>query len=188
MKERIEKLLEAGRNEGIVVAGTPQMGTFHTLCARILRKEINLLGYDTNFQIFDDQDQQSLIKQVMKKLDIDTDQIRPRALMEAISRAKNAFIDEELYVAQAGSYFEEIVGKIYQAYQRELKHNNALDFDDLIRFVVTIFQGHADVLLRYQNQFQYIMVDEYQDTNSPQYLFVHLLAQKNKNIFVIGDD
>jgi DNA helicase-2/ATP-dependent DNA helicase PcrA len=188
MKERIEKLLETGRSEGIAVRGTPNMGTFHTLCARILRKEIHVLGYDTNFQIFDDQDQQSLIKQVMKKLDIDTDQIRPRALMEAISRAKNAFIDEEQYLAQAGSYFEEIVGKIYQAYQRELKQNNALDFDDLIRFVVTIFQRHPDVLLRYQNQFQYIMVDEYQDTNSPQYLFVHLLAQKEKNIFVIGDD
>jgi len=188
MKERIEKLLEAGRNEGIVVRGTPHMGTFHTLCARILRREVQVLGYDTNFQIFDDQDQQSLIKQVMKKLDIDADQIRPRALMEAISRAKNTFIDEEQYLAQAGSYFEEIVGKIYQAYQQELKRNNALDFDDLIRFVVTIFQKYPEVLLRYQQQFQYIMVDEYQDTNSPQYLFIHLLAKKNKNIFVIGDD
>ncbi len=188
MKERIEKLLEAGRNEGIVVRGTPHMGTFHTLCARILRREVQVLGYDTNFQIFDDQDQQSLIKQVMKKLDIDADQIRPRALMEAISRAKNAFIDEEQYLAQAGSYFEEIVGKIYQAYQQELKRNNALDFDDLIRFVVTIFQKYPEVLSRYQQQFQYIMVDEYQDTNSPQYLFIHLLAKKNKNIFVIGDD
>jgi DNA helicase II / ATP-dependent DNA helicase PcrA len=188
MKERVENLLVLGREEGVRVADMPQMGTFHTLCARILRKEIAVLGYETNFQIFDDQDQQSLIKQVMKKLDLDTDQIRPRALMEAISRAKNAFIDEELYVAQAGSYFEEIVGKVYQTYQQELKRNNALDFDDLIRFVVTIFQKNPEVLHRYQERFQYIMVDEYQDTNSPQYLFVHLLAQKQKNIFVIGDD
>jgi DNA helicase-2/ATP-dependent DNA helicase PcrA len=91
-------------------------------------------------------------------------------------------------LAQAGSYFEEIVAKIYQAYQKELKRNNALDFDDLIGFVVTIFQRNPEVLSRYQERFQYIMVDEYQDTNSPQYLFIHLLAQKQKNIFVIGDD
>lgn len=188
MKERLEKLIESGRNEGAQIFQMPHMGTFHTLCARILRREIAVLGYETNFQIFDDQDQQSLIKQVMKKLDIDGDQIRPRGLMEAISRAKNAFIDEELYLAQAGSYFEEIVAKVYQGYQRELKRNNALDFDDLIRFVVTIFQQNPEVLARYQNQFRYIMVDEYQDTNSPQYLFIHLLAQKEKNIFVIGDD
>lgn len=188
MKERLALLLESGVAEGMQVSQMPHMGTFHTLCARILRREITVLGYETNFQIFDDQDQQSLMKQVMKRLDIDDDQIRPRGLMEAISRAKNAFIDEELYLAQAGSYFEEIVAKVYQGYQQELKRNNALDFDDLIRFVVTIFERHPEVLARYQNQFRYIMVDEYQDTNSPQYLFIHLLAQKEKNIFVIGDD
>ncbi len=188
MRERIERLLaEAG--EGVFQGSArPHMGTFHTLCARILRKEISVLGYDQNFQIFDDQDQQALIKQVMKRLEVDSDQIRPRSLMEAISRAKNGFLDAEAYRLQIGSYFEEIVANVYTEYQRELKRNNALDFDDLIHLTVKIFQENETVLTHYQNLFRYIMVDEYQDTNYPQYLFIHLLAKKEKNIFVIGDD
>jgi DNA helicase II / ATP-dependent DNA helicase PcrA len=188
MRERIERLLKEAPKEDLRRGGQPHMGTFHTLCARILRKEISVLGYDKNFQIFDDQDQQSLIKQVMKRREVDADQVRPRSLMEAISRAKNAFLDEEAYRLQVGSYFEEIIAGVYDDYQKELKRNNALDFDDLIRFVVKIFQEHPEILARYQKLFRYIMVDEYQDTNYPQYLFIHLLAQKEKNIFVIGDD
>lgn len=188
MRERIGRLLADGNLPQELLRRSPHVGTFHMLCTRILRREIAVFGYSEQFQIFDDQDQQSLMKQVMKSLEVDSDQIRPRALLEAISRAKNAFIDSQAYMAQAGSYFEEIVGKVYDRYQQELKRNNALDFDDLICFVVKIFQQYPETLLRYQKLFRYIMVDEYQDTNSPQYLFIHLLAAKERNIFVIGDD
>src|SRR3989344_2513672 len=114
--------------------------------------------------------------------------MRHRSFLEAISRAKNALIDEERFALEAGSYFEELVARVYAAYQEELRESNSLDFDDLIRLVVKLFQEHPDVLERYQNLFRYIMVDEYQDTNYLQYLLVHLLAQKHRNIFVIGDD
>ena len=124
----------------------------------------------------------------MKALEINPDQMRPRAILDAISRAKNAFIDADQFTQQAGSYYEEIVAKVYTQYQEELKRTNALDFDDLIHLTVKLFQEYPVVLEKYQKIFQYIMVDEYQDTNYPQYLLVHLLAKQHKNIFVIGDD
>lgn len=124
----------------------------------------------------------------MKELEINPDQVRPRALLEAISRAKNAFIDAEKFAEQAGSYYEEIVAKVYTRYQKELRAQSALDFDDLIYLTVKLFQEHPQVLEKYQELFRYVMVDEYQDTNYPQYLLVYLLAKKHNNIFVIGDD
>lgn len=188
MRERIERLLAKGSEGHFEHTALPQVGTFHNICARILRREITVLGYDQRFQILDDQDQQTLMKKVMKELELDSDQVRPRALLEAISRAKNAFLDEGQFLAQAGSFYEEIVAKAYARYQKELRESNALDFDDLIRFTVKIFQEHPEVLERYQKLFRYIMVDEYQDTNHPQYLLIHLLGKQHQNIFVIGDD
>ena len=189
MRERVERLLsqsEAAEYGGLKL---PQyIGTFHNICSRILRREIEALGYEKRFNILDSQDQEALVKKAMKELEINPDQVKPRALLEAISRAKNAFIDEEQFALQAQNYYEEIVAKVYARYQKELRAQNALDFDDLIRLTVKLFQEHPKVLGKYQDMFRYIMVDEYQDTNYPQYLLVYLLAKKHNNIFVIGDD
>jgi len=189
MRERVERLLsqsEAAEYGGLRL---PQyIGTFHNICSRILRREIEVLGYEKRFNILDSQDQEALVKKAMKELEINPEQVRPRALLEAISRAKNGFIDEEQFALQAGSYYEEIVAKIYARYQKELRAQNALDFDDLIMLTVKLFQEHPAVLEKYQAMFRYIMVDEYQDTNYPQYLLVYLLAKQHNNIFVIGDD
>jgi DNA helicase-2/ATP-dependent DNA helicase PcrA len=189
MRERIEKLLqESDAALYGAVSIPPHIGTFHNICAKILRRDIEVLGYGKNFNILDDQDQQSIVKKSMKELEMDPDQIRPRSLLEAISRAKNAQLEPEQFMLQAGSYYEELAAKVYERYQKELKDTNALDFDDLIRLVVKLFQEHPKVLEKYQELFRYIMVDEYQDTNGLQYTLIHLLAKKYGNIFVIGDD
>lgn len=189
MRERIAKLL--GESEaaeyGALVLPT-YIGTFHNICAKILRREIEVLGYGRNFNIIDAQDQQSIVKKAMKELDMDPDQVKPRSLLEAISKAKNAQMDPEKYLLQTGSYYEELAAKVYERYQKELETTNSLDFDDLIRLAVKLFQEHAAVLAKYQQQFRYVMVDEYQDTNALQYTLVHLLSKKHGNIFVIGDD
>lgn len=189
MRERIERLLsqsEAAEYGAIVLP--PHIGTFHNICAKILRREIEVLGYGRNFNIIDDQDQQSIVKKAMKALEMDPDQVKPRSLLEAISKAKNAQMDPEQYLLQTGSYYEELAAKVYERYQKELKEINALDFDDLIRLTVKLFQEHETVLAKYQDIFRYVMVDEYQDTNALQYTLVHLLSKKHGNIFVIGDD
>lgn len=189
MRERIEKLLSQseGAEYGAVVL-PPHIGTFHNICAKILRQEIEVLGYGRNFNIIDDQDQQSIVKKAMKELEMDPDQVRPRSLLEAISKAKNAQMDPEKYLMQTGSYYEELAAKVYTRYQKELQTTNSLDFDDLISLTVRLLQEHPAVLAKYQDQFRYVMVDEYQDTNSLQYTLVHLLSKKHGNIFVIGDD
>lgn len=192
MRERIEKLLtqsEAAEYGAVVLP--PHIGTFHNICAKILRREIEVLshlGYGRNFNIIDDQDQQSIVKKAMKELEMDPDQVRPRSLLEAISRAKNAQMDPEKYLLQTGSYYEELAAKVYERYQKELERTNALDFDDMIRLTVKLFQEHPAVLEKYQDFFQYVMVDEYQDTNALQYTLIHLLTKKHGNVFVIGDD
>ncbi len=189
MRERIGRLLqESDAAEYGAVALPPHIGTFHNICAKILRQDIEILGYGRNFNIIDDQDQQSLVKKAMKELEMDPDQIKPRSLLEAISKAKNAQLDPEQFVLQTGSYYEELAAKVYTRYQKELQDTNALDFDDMIRLTVKLFQEHPKVLEKYQNIFQYVMVDEYQDTNSLQYTLIYLLAKKHGNIFVIGDD
>ncbi len=189
MRERIEKLLsqsEAASYGAVVLP--PHIGTFHNICAKILRKDIEVLGYGRNFNIIDDQDQQSIVKKAMKALEMDPDQVRPRALLEAISKAKNAQMDPERYLLQTGSYYEELAAKVYERYQKELKETNALDFDDLIRLTVQLLQEYPAILEKYQDMFRYVMVDEYQDTNALQYTLVHLLSKRHGNIFVIGDD
>ncbi len=192
MRERIEKLLsqsEAAEYGAVVLP--PNIGTFHNICAKILRREIEAfshLGYGRNFNIIDDQDQQSIVKKAMKELEMDPDQVRPRSLLEAISKAKNAQMDPEKYLLQTGSYYEELAAKVYERYQKELERTNALDFDDMIRLTVKLLQEFPAVLEKYQDFFQYVMVDEYQDTNALQYTLIHLLTKKHGNVFVIGDD
>ncbi len=189
MRERIEKLLsESGAAEYGAVVLPQYIGTFHNICAKILRREIEVLGYGRNFNIIDDQDQQSIVKKAMKELEMDPDQVRPRSLLEAISKAKNAQMEPDQYLLQTGSYYEELAAKVYERYQKQLKETNSLDFDDMIRLTVKLFREFPQVLEKYQDFFQYVMVDEYQDTNSLQYTLVHLLSKKHGNIFVIGDD
>jgi len=183
MKERIMSVLESSDKYSL-----PIIGTFHSVCVRILRSEIEKLGYKSSFNITDDQDQLSLIKKIMKELEINTDQFNPKAFLSAISSAKNEMMESQEFSNQANGYYEETVSKVFSKYQNFLKENNSLDFDDIINFVVKIFSNFPEVLEKYQNHFKYIMVDEYQDTNKAQYLLIKLLSQKYGNLCVVGDD
>jgi DNA helicase II / ATP-dependent DNA helicase PcrA len=189
MKERIIKLLESGiRNQELGKFNLPIVGTFHAICAKILRREIDKLGYKKSFNIIDDHDQLVLMKKVIKKLEIDPKQFNPLAILGEISKAKNKLTDAVNYLENVGGYYEEVIAKAYQEYQSQLKENNALDFDDLIRLTVKIFKKFPEVLEKYQRLFKYILVDEYQDTNHAQYILVNLLAQQHRNLCVVGDD
>ncbi len=187
MKERIIKLL-SDKNHIPSKYNLPLIGTFHSICAKILRREIGKLGYEGSFNIIDDHDQMSLMKKMFARLEISKEQFHPRAILEAISKAKNSLVDSHQFSLGPEGYFEEVVSRLYSEYQGELKKNNSLDFDDLIMFTVKIFQKFPEILEKYQNQFHYILVDEYQDTNHSQYLLVNLLAEKRRNICVVGDD
>ena len=181
MKERVDLLI--GRK-----ADAMWICTFHSACVRILRKDIRHLGYDTNFVIYDSADQQTLIKLCSKELNIDDKRFSPRALAAGISQAKNRLLEPQAFENQANDYFQQTVSKVYQLYQARLKANNAMDFDDLIMKTVILFQQYPEVLEYYQNRFEYILIDEYQDTNHAQYSLVNLLAEKNRNLCVVGDD
>lgn len=182
MRERILDLLDGNKNQ------LPIAGTFHSICVRILRHEIEKIGYKKSFNIFDTQDQEVLMKKVMKELEINTDQFKPKAMLGAISKAKNELIDTQDFQNQIGGYYEEVVSKIYSAYQKRLKEQDALDFDDILMLIVKLFRKFPEVLEKYQNLFRYIMVDEYQDTNHAQYVLVAMLAKKYGNLCVVGDD
>ena len=182
MRERILGLLDNDRDK------LPLIGTFHAICVRFLRSEIEKLGYKKSFNIFDTQDQEVLMKKVMKEMEINTDQFKPKAILGSISKAKNELLDVENFTAQISGYYEEMVAKIYARYQARLKEQDALDFDDILMLMVKIFQKFPEVLEKYQNLFRYIMIDEYQDTNHAQYIFVQMLAKKFGNICVVGDD
>jgi DNA helicase-2/ATP-dependent DNA helicase PcrA len=184
MKNRISQLLLENNFHGDV----PLIGTFHSICAKILRSEIEKIGYKNNFNIFDAQDQQSLIKKVMKEFSIDITQFRPQTVLGTISKAKNELTDAEMFKKNTHGYWEEIVSKIYISYEQRLKANNALDFDDILMLLIKIFRYFPEVLEKYQKKFRYIMVDEYQDTNHAQYMLIKMLADKHKNICVVGDD
>lgn len=182
MRERVDKIVGEGA-EAIWVS------TFHSSCVRILRRFIDRLGYDTNFTIYDGDDQKTLMKQVLKKMQADPKQFKERAVLSRISAAKNDRITADEFEQQAGADFrEKKIAQIYREYQKELKKNNALDFDDLLVKTVELFEANADVLEYYQDKFRYIMVDEYQDTNLVQFKLVDLLAKKYRNICVVGDD
>ena len=182
MRERVDQLVGFGA-ESIWVS------TFHSTCVRILRRHIECLGYTTSFSIYDSDDQKTLMKQVFKSLDVDTKQFKERSVLGVISSAKDKLIMPEEFLLNAGQDFrQKKVGEIYKEYQKQLKKNNALDFDDLIVKTVELFQNNAEVLNYYQERFKYIMVDEYQDTNQAQFKLVNLLADKYRNLCVVGDD
>ncbi|MBU1446414.1 UvrD-helicase domain-containing protein, partial [Patescibacteria group bacterium] len=186
MKDRIKKLLGIDENQ-TGFGAEPTVGTFHSICVRILRKHIHLLDYDSNFTIYDANDQQILMKRVMEELHIDSKKINPKALLAHVSNAKNELIDHEEYRSMASNYFTERVAEVFRPYQDALKKNNALDFDDLIMKTVELFLKHSEILDEYQEKWKFICVDEYQDTNQAQYKLINLLAEKYRNICVIGD-
>lgn len=188
MLERVKKMLGLPEEISSYSQYLPTVGTFHSVCVKILRKEAERIGYKRNFIIYDPTDQKATMKSVMRELDISPDQMKPPAILGTISAAKNKLIDAVEFTESAGSYFEEIAAKCYVAYQKKLKEANAFDFDDLIMVTVKMFQQYPDILEKYQNLFRYIMVDEYQDTNHAQYLWLKLLAQKYRNLCAVGDD
>ncbi|MCH5257328.1 MAG: UvrD-helicase domain-containing protein [Lachnospiraceae bacterium] len=182
MKERVNRLVGFG-SEQIWVS------TFHSTCVRILRRYIDRLGFDNNFTIYDTDDQKGIIKEVCKKLEIDTKSLKERTILNAISSAKDELISPvEFEMNAIGDYNSSRIAKAYKEYQATLKKNNALDFDDLIVKTVELFKADAEVLESYQNRFRYIMVDEYQDTNTSQFELIRLLAGKYRNLCVVGDD
>ena len=182
MRERIDDMVGYG-SESIWVA------TFHSTCVRILRRHIDRLGYDTNFTIYDADDQKTLMKEICKRLQIDTKIHKEKTFLNVISSAKDELVDPiEFATRAAGDYNKRIQAQVYMEYQRELKMNNALDFDDLLFKTVELFKLDKEVLSSYQERFRYIMVDEYQDTNTAQFELIRLLASKYKNLCVVGDD
>ncbi|EHL78091.1 DNA helicase PcrA [Bacillus smithii] len=180
MKERVSQLM-GGAAEEVWIS------TFHSMCVRILRRDIDRIGFNRNFTILDTTDQQSVIKGILKDKNLDPKKFDPRSILGTISSLKNELIDPESYSKQAGSYYERIVSEVYEEYQKRLRKNQSLDFDDLIMTTIHLFQRVPDVLEYYQRKFQYIHVDEYQDTNRAQYLLVKLLASRFQNLCVVGD-
>ena len=182
MRERVDKIVGFG-SEQIWVS------TFHSTCVRILRRHIDRLGFDNNFTIYDTDDQKGVMKEICKKLQIDTKTLKERTILNAISSAKDELIDPVQYEMQNGfDYNGSRIAKAYKEYQAVLHKNNALDFDDLIMKTVELFKADAQVLNNYQERFRYIMVDEYQDTNTAQFELIRLLADKYRNLCVVGDD
>jgi len=180
MKERLEQLL------GQAVEALT-LGTFHAICARILRREGKAIELDSGFVIYDDEDQLKLIKQSLQEMNLDPKQYAPRVLQSAISAAKSRLISPEDYAQHIQSYFEEIVQRVYQHYQELLSQSGAVDFDDLLMKTVELFRNHLQVLNRYQSRYLHILVDEFQDTNIAQYMLIKQLAGKHHNICVVGD-
>lgn len=182
MRERVEKMLDEA-SRGVWVA------TFHSTCVRILRRYIERIGYGSNFTIYDTDDQKSIMKDICKRLNVNTKMYKERTLLGAISSAKDELVSPEEFALKAQSDFKlKVYSEVYTEYQRELKSNNALDFDDLICKTVELFQSCPEVLDYYQERFRFIMVDEYQDTNTAQFKLVSLLASKYQNLCVVGDD
>ena len=182
MRERVDHIVPYG-SQNIWVS------TFHSTCVRILRRYIDHLGYERNFTIYDSDDQRALMKDICKHLNIDTKKYKEKTFLNAISSAKDKLITPEQYADEvAKDYNKKIFGTVYKEYQKRLRHNNALDFDDLIMLTVQLFQSNAEVLDYYQQRFQFILVDEYQDTNAAQFTFLSLLASRYQNLCVVGDD
>ena len=182
MKERVEKLVGD-------VARDMWIGTFHSICVRILRRYIDRIGFDSSFIIFDTSDQRTLIKECLKKLDVDDKMFTDRSVQFEISNAKNEMLEPEQYQARAmGDFRKEKIAEIYTLYQNRLKENNAIDFDDIINFTIKILMNNTDVLEYYTEKFKYVLVDEYQDTNKAQFTLVSILASRYGNITVVGDN
>lgn len=182
MKQRVEDLVGD-------VAKNMWIGTFHSICVRILRKYIDRLGFENSFVIFDTSDQKTLIKECLKNLEIDDKMFTERSMQFEISNAKNEMLEPEEYMARAmGDFRKEKIGQIYSLYQKRLKENNAIDFDDIINFTIKILMENPDILEYYTEKFKYVLVDEYQDTNKAQFTLVSMLASRYGNITVVGDN
>jgi len=181
IKERLSHML--GKDPNYV----SWIGTFHSICSRILRKDGSFVGVGSNFVIYDSSDQLGVVKEVMKHLGIDVKKTNPYAVLSAISSAKNELVDEKEYQTLGHNYFYKNVSKIYSQYQKKLRENNALDFDDLVFETIKLFREFPNILAKYQSQFQFVLIDEYQDTNKSQYELSKLFSAKNNNLFVVGD-
>ena len=182
MKERIELLVGDAAKDMWV-------GTFHSICVRILRKFIDRIGFDSSFIIFDSSDQKTMIKQILKDLQLDDKIFTDRSVMSEISNAKNEMLEPNTYEVKAhGDFRKEKIAEVYERYQKKLKENNAIDFDDIINYTIKILMENLDVLQYYSNKFEYILVDEYQDTNKSQFTLVTMLASKHGNITAVGDN
>ncbi len=181
MRNRVSQLIKINQEKTFV-------GTFHSLAVRILRREIPKIGFSSNFVIYDEDDSLSMLKDIMAELAVDTKQFKPSSIMNAISSQKNELATADAYEEKAGEFYEKIVAKIYKKYEDRLKEANALDFDDLLMALVTILKKFPETLEKYQNKYKYILVDEYQDTNTAQYVLLNLLAQAHQNLCVVGDD
>ena len=182
MKERIANLIGDDAKD-------IWMGTFHSICVRILRRFIDRIGFDSSFIIFDTSDQRTLVKACMRDLAIDDKLFNDRSVLSEISNAKNEMLEPEQYTARANSDFrKEKIANVYELYQKRLKENNAIDFDDIINYTIKILMENPDILEYYANKFKYVLVDEYQDTNKAQFTLVTLFASKNGNITVVGDN
>ncbi|PAF29476.1 DNA helicase PcrA [Paenibacillus sp. 7516] len=181
MQDRVSQLVGGSQGRDIWVS------TFHSMCVRILRRDIERIGFTSNFSILDSSDQLSVIRSCMKDQNIDTKKFEPKAVQAMMSTAKNELIGPDQYEKQAGDYFEGIVAKVYKMYQKRLRANNSLDFDDLIMATIQLFKEVPEVLDFYQKKFQYIHVDEYQDTNRAQYMLCRMLADSHHRICVVGD-
>ncbi|TMJ06548.1 MAG: DNA helicase PcrA [Bacillati bacterium ANGP1] len=182
MRVRVDRLV------GAAMARAIWIGTFHHICSRILRRNGERVGVGRNFLIFDDDDQRAVIRQCLKDLGLDERRFPPAVLLALIDRAKNEGVDHLAYAERANGWYEEVVARVFNAYQRLLREQNALDFDDLLLEVVRLFGEAPDVKEEYQERFQHILVDEYQDTNRAQYLIIRTLAERHRNICVVGDD
>jgi len=183
MRERLVRLLGEDQVRRLTV------GTFHAICARFLRREAHHLGLDPQFVIYDDDDQVGLVRQAMRELGLDEKRYAPASILYEIGRAKDELLDPAAYAAEeVASYWQEIVARVYRVYQRKLQENRALDFDDLLMQTVRLFEEHPEVRQRYQQRFQHVLVDEYQDTNHAQYVLVRHLSGGYRNLFVVGDE
>jgi DNA helicase-2/ATP-dependent DNA helicase PcrA len=181
MKERVEALVGDS-------AKTMWIGTFHSLFARILRIDGKHIGIDPRFVIYDDSDQMTLVREILKRMDLDEKSIQPRPILSEISRAKERLQSPEKFATLATGFFEQTAARVYEEYQQLLQKASALDFDDILYFVHRLFDQRPDILEKYQERFLHLMVDEYQDVNHAQYEVVHQLAAKHRNIVVVGDD
>lgn len=182
MKERVRNLVESSSDD-------IWMGTFHSICVRILRKTIDRIGFNSSFVIFDTSDQKTMIKKILKEQNLDDKIFTDKSVLYEISNAKNEMLTPEQYTARAnGDFRKENIAEIYKIYQKKLKENNAIDFDDIINFTIEILLDNPDILEYYSDKFKYVLVDEYQDTNKAQFTLITLLASKFGNITVVGDN
>ena len=181
MKERIYNLI--GREAFLI-----QISTFHSFGLKLLKENFELLGYDSNFTIIDADDSLTIIKKIMKDLDIDSNKYNYRAIRSSISDNKNEMVSVKEYEKFVYTDYDEVVYKVYDEYEKSLKRSNAIDFDDLLLLPIKLFNEHEDVLIKYQDLYKYVFIDEYQDTNKPQYLLSKMISGKYKNITVVGDN